>query len=380
MILDASDADGIFCRILRKEADGPAAVTEKLANICQTFSARDLSQNSYWQEEWILWSLLRKLARSPLPIASAEKISVGGIVQTFLETDPRMVHLLRVKEWLEEICGTMIPAEIRKIAVPAFSELKEVMHVDPDNLSRLILDQKDLDYDQAQLMTIWDYLRRGQIQEAISWCLQVDQGWRAAIIAGGFVHEDPRLDGGHGEPTGNPNRALWKEAVVRLIKDMSVGNVEKAVYASLVGDVNGIESVCKDWKDLLWASIVSIVEDYIEEQTAHPGHKVSTDGVRKHLAMAFDYIETHPRLKPLKAMFYPAIKALILEDNYFGTLFDLISSPRSKYSANILRFAAASIVVYRACGHQPTDHYDLVISAYLDSLPNAHHEIGRAHV
>lgn len=69
-------------------------------------------------------------------------------------------------------------------------------------------------------------------------------------------------------------------------------------------------------------------------------------------------------------IFYPVIKALILKDNYLGTLFSVMSGAPSKHE-KFLRFAAMStIVLSESWLENPglDGYHDILIHSYVSRL------------
>lgn len=110
-------------------------------------------------------------------------------------------------------------------------------------------------------------MRRGRLPDAIDLCQSSDQPWRAATLRGGSLSSDPFIDSKSSFDAplaGNPNRMLWKSSIFALSQDPSFGQYERSLYASLCGDLYGIQPSCLTWEDHCWAYFTVLVEQGID--------------------------------------------------------------------------------------------------------------------
>lgn len=370
--IDPADSHDFFARLLvpviKTESgdllDEDDGILARFSKMCQAYAKRSsLAMRHNWELEAEFWSLLR-VTLPPItsaPLTDKGAISPLGAVQNFLESKAEFVHLLRIKEWLEKEAGPFLPSETRKAPVPLTHS--PTCPLDPD---AFIPDRLEIDssWEEANLATLWQYLRRGRLQEAIAWCFEVEQPWRAAIISGGFLHSDPVLDGKSvNDLSGNPDRATWKASVKRLIESSSVSLTEKAVYGSLIGDLDSILPLCSDWKDILWAAVITTLEMYVHHFLA--GHWKETSEVTAYLKSAFSHIEAKfVELKSDPVFFL--VKSLIFKGKFYKAAFDNISGA----SDDFLRLAAtASILIFNFTQQQEDiQYFDISLHAYLRFL------------
>ena len=100
----------------------------------------------------------------------------------------------------------MEPVEIRKSYYPyTIREVEAAQNrgivsqycnrLDPDGPARLgkPLHLEDQKYEHNLLKSIFDLVRRGQMQKALQLCRNVNQSWRAASMAGGIYYDNPNL-------------------------------------------------------------------------------------------------------------------------------------------------------------------------------------------
>ena len=232
------------------------------------------------------------------------------LVQNAIAKDPALGELSIVKDWLCETAYTLgtgvHPAEVRKGYQPyTKNKLKQairtstsgkgkatgselVTSLDPDatnradgsDSTRQVLDSEDANYEKALLRTLWEYVRVGELDQAIDMCRQSDVSWRAASLSGGKLYEDDVLAraaataGGdmeilqaEGEERfiqGNLRRKLWKTTCRALAGSEHLDQYEKALYGAIAGEQESMLPVCKSWEDHLWVRINALLEEEID--------------------------------------------------------------------------------------------------------------------
>ncbi|KAK3808490.1 MAG: nuclear pore protein 84/107 [Benniella sp.] len=146
---------------------------------------------------------------------------------------------------------------------------------DPDAVTRdkVKLSESNQRIEQDLLKTVWEYIRRGQIQEASNACIKAGEPWRADSISGGELYSvspaftDPVHDQGQG-PIGNKTRSLWKGTCYALANEVSADRYERAIYGALSGDIPSVLPVCSSWEDHAWVQYNALVEGMIESRLA----------------------------------------------------------------------------------------------------------------
>ncbi|KAF9406299.1 Nucleoporin nup84, partial [Podila epigama] len=126
------------------------------------------------------------------------------------------------------------------------------------------------------LKTVWEYIRRGNMEEAKEACIKAGEHWRAESIGGGeFYTELPAfgvLDAESTDiPRGNKSRSLWKGTCYNLANDATADQYERAIYGALSGDVASVLPVCFTWEDHAWAQYNALVESMTEAQLSKYG-------------------------------------------------------------------------------------------------------------
>ncbi|KAJ1968877.1 Nucleoporin nup84 [Dimargaris xerosporica] len=183
--------------------------------------------------------------------------------------------------WANDASGTVAGSKPSSLApeVDAYTTT-----LDPDAPLREVksLHPEDASFEHELVRTLFQYIRRGRLVEAMELCIKCGMAWRAASIRGGLFFQDSRLDGddhsdvddndnfADGEENhtislgGTLNRALWKETCVRLAQDPSLDVVERAMYAALSGTLTHILPVCETWEDYVWAHYTAMIEHKVE--------------------------------------------------------------------------------------------------------------------
>jgi nuclear pore complex protein Nup107 len=201
-----------------------------------------------------------------------------------------------VKDWLQDTAPGFEPCEIKRnhlqytldhlsksksLSKMGISDKQKmsgtVTELDPDATSRqkklLISDDMvyfflSKEFEHNLNWTIFQYIRRGKLDEALELCQDCNQPWKAATLMGGIFHGDPLIDaekdGMHG---GNQNRSLWKAACYALANETSIEKYERAIYGALAGDVNTVLPACKTFEDVLWAYFSAIIEGKFQKVT-----------------------------------------------------------------------------------------------------------------
>ncbi len=142
-----------------------------------------------------------------------------------------------------------------------------VTELDPDATARQArrLHPDDAE-DEIHLMhRLWTLVRQGKLKDAQQLCRDCGQPWRAATFSGGQLYHDPELAGDTNPYEGNPFRTIWRESCCQLSQDGSSDPHERAIYATLCGNLTHILPVCRNWEDYLWAYFKVLVDYKINQ-------------------------------------------------------------------------------------------------------------------
>ncbi|OAF67362.1 hypothetical protein A3Q56_04919 [Intoshia linei] len=115
---------------------------------------------------------------------------------------------------------------------------------------------------------IFELVRAGQLEKAKKLCKIFLHDWRAIILCGSEYYRNDRITDSEGLNiiSGNKNRQLWRQVCLKAVNTPNIGMYERAVYSTLIGHVQGILPICKDWLDCFWAYCI-MNRDIIAENT-----------------------------------------------------------------------------------------------------------------
>uniref|UniRef100_A0A3P9K9Y5 Nuclear pore complex protein n=1 Tax=Oryzias latipes TaxID=8090 RepID=A0A3P9K9Y5_ORYLA len=268
------------------------------------------------QQENCTWRLIASLYRDRVQLALEDDMmadmAVPGesekvVVEQLFQRDAAIRQGQLVVDWLESIAkdqigefsdnieyyaknvcweNTLHALKMRRksggaLTVPLVTEL------DPDAPLRQQRPLADLDReDDARLLkNLFSLIRAGMTEEAQRLCKRCGQAWRAATLEGWKLYHDPNMTSGGLElqpVEGNPQRGVWKACCWRLAEEEQLNRYERAIYASLSGNLRPLLAVCESWEDCVWAYFRVTVDSLVEKDLLSSG-------------MAHQEVETLPR-------------------------------------------------------------------------------------
>ncbi|EDW77928.1 uncharacterized protein Dwil_GK24746 [Drosophila willistoni] len=146
------------------------------------------------------------------------------------------------------------------------------------------LHQLDEEDNQRLSKAIFNYIRSGKIDEGLKLSKHYGQIWRAAILEGWRLHEDPNyqedstgLMGGKSTNLihdkiaieGNPRRDVWKKCAWLLADSSSKGHDDytRATVGVFCGHLGSLKSILQsNWHDLLWAYLKVQIDIRVESE------------------------------------------------------------------------------------------------------------------
>ncbi|KAJ1969233.1 Nucleoporin nup84 [Dispira parvispora] len=174
-----------------------------------------------------------------------------------------------------------------------------VTSLDPDAPHRehKKLHSGDEAFERELIQTLFQFLRRGRLHEAIELCHNNGMAWRAASMRGGLFYHDPLLEVGvrsrdavvpedsdsendlshvdtyDEEAIGSLDRTRWKQACLMLSQDKALDKTERAIYSALIGALDNLLPVCETWEDYLWAYYTAIIESRVDQYLQQRSHQ-----------------------------------------------------------------------------------------------------------
>uniref|UniRef100_A0A3Q0SPI5 Nuclear pore complex protein n=1 Tax=Amphilophus citrinellus TaxID=61819 RepID=A0A3Q0SPI5_AMPCI len=264
------------------------------------------------QQENCTWRLIGSLYRDRVQLALEDDIMTDMVVSNrywiyiFIDFFFFLFFKL-VVDWLESIAkdqigdfsdniefyaknvcweNTLHALKMRRKSGTSFT-VPLVTELDPDAPLRQQRPLADLDReDDARLLkNLFTLIRAGMTEEAQRLCKRCGQAWRAATLEGWKLYHDPNMTSGSVElqpVEGNPHRGIWKACCWRMAEEEQLNRYERAIYASLSGNLKPLLAVCDSWEDCVWAYFRVMVDSLVEKDLMSSG-------------MAHQEVETLPR-------------------------------------------------------------------------------------
>ncbi|OZJ02532.1 hypothetical protein BZG36_04137 [Bifiguratus adelaidae] len=182
------------------------------------YRGKAVAERIWWEAERDTWLLLLRIHKI---FALEEANSNQG-------PEPKVIL-----EWLE--C-TFDPREAAS-SIP----ISEHHRLKSNTVDRSIPDSEASAIRVSQ--TVYFFVRSGQHKNAIEFCKQQNEAWRGASLREALVTKERKQAKRH---------ALWKESCFQLARHGSSNTYERALYATLCGDLEIALSVCFTWRDILW--------------------------------------------------------------------------------------------------------------------------------
>ncbi|XP_028255110.1 nuclear pore complex protein Nup107 [Parambassis ranga] len=257
------------------------------------------------QQENCTWRLMASLYRDRVQLALEEDMitdmvvpseSEKIVVEQLFQRDAIIRQSQLVVDWLESIAkdqigdfsdnieyyaknvcweNTLLALKMRRksgtaLTVPLVTEL------DPDAPLRQQRPLANLDReDDARLLkNLFTLIRAGMTDEAQRLCKRCGQAWRAATLEGWKLYHDPNMNSGSLElqpVEGNPHRGIWKACCWRMAEEEQLNRYERAIYASLSGNLKPLLAVCESWEDCVWAYFRVMVDSLVEKELISSG-------------------------------------------------------------------------------------------------------------
>ncbi|KAH0515359.1 Nuclear pore complex protein Nup107 [Microtus ochrogaster] len=266
-----------------------------------------------------------------------------------------------------------------------------VTELDPDAPIRQKMPLDDLDReDEVRLLKyLFTLIRAGMTEEAQRLCKRCGQAWRAATLEGWKLYHDPNVNGSGTElepVEGNPYRRIWKISCWRMAEDELFNKYERAIYASLSGNLKQLLPVCDTWEDTVWAYFRVMVDSLVEQEI-----RTSVVTLDETEELPREYTEANWTLEKVFEELQATDKKRVLEENQehyhivqkFLILGDIdglmdefskwLSKSRSNLPGHLLRFMTHLILFFRTLGLQTklliSEKHTNLIAFYTCHLP-----------
>ncbi|XP_054741570.1 nuclear pore complex protein Nup107 [Anastrepha obliqua] len=119
---------------------------------------------------------------------------------------------------------------------------------------------------------IFTEIRQGRIDEAMALCKYSGQTWRAAILEGWRLHEDPNYETHMNTREklpieGNPRRDIWKKCAWLMADSKKFDEYTRAIAGAFCGHLDSLKALLNgSWEDLLWAYLKVQIDIRVESE------------------------------------------------------------------------------------------------------------------
>ncbi|XP_030383204.1 nuclear pore complex protein Nup107 [Scaptodrosophila lebanonensis] len=119
---------------------------------------------------------------------------------------------------------------------------------------------------------IFSFIRKGRVDDALKLCKHYGQTWRASILEGWRLHEDPNYDNQGMAPEkmpilGNPRRDVWKRCAWMMADSKKYDEYTRATMGVFSGHLGSLKALLQSsWHDLLWAYIKVQIDIRVESE------------------------------------------------------------------------------------------------------------------
>ncbi|PVU94963.1 hypothetical protein BB561_002152 [Smittium simulii] len=336
-------------------------------------------------------------------------------VQKIFEADKHLAESLAIKTWLENSAPKTRYIETRpgywpftKKEIEISNKKSEtnktlVTQLDPDATTRQQknLAFEDQEYERLMFQSLFDYLRRGKLRDAMLLCIKNDEPWRAASLRGGMYFFDNNIDNNSIDSSlelsasnnsnfltgGNINRELWKYMCSAIACDNNRNIYERSLYGILSGRLDEALTICNTWEDVLWAEITCMIEQNLSNillgsenmfeavNTQSLENSIQKATVSSSLADIFFKLNSYSENEIKKQISDPfrEVQAALMNDNFNDYIKNYAADLRDRgvgsFDLQFLRFLVHLILITRQY-NQPIDEMagDSIISSYVQAL------------
>ncbi|CAD6225773.1 GSCOCG00005718001-RA-CDS [Cotesia congregata] len=227
----------------------------------------DANGNNYVSEKDVITNLL----------SSESQVREYQLIIDWLEKNAcdELEYLPKIEHFTDKTVAwenTLHQLQNQQSGITFGSSRPLVTSLDPDAPIREGKPLHDLDReDDARLeKRMFLEVRCGRLQRAQELAIHCGQPWRAACLLGWQPHHDPNYKNPLVDTKlpieGNPNRALWKLNAWYMSQDTRLGAFNRAIYASLCGNITQLLAVSRSWEDALWSHVKVLMDIEVESE------------------------------------------------------------------------------------------------------------------
>ncbi|CAL1538779.1 unnamed protein product [Lymnaea stagnalis] len=275
-----------------------------------------------------------------------------------------------------------------------------ITEMDPDAPHRQGKPLDDLDQEDETFFIehLFICLRAGQLEKAQELCHRFGQPWRAATLEGWRLLHDPNYYGTSLKSDvalveGNPYRDVWKRVCWQMASEGDMNRHERAVYATLSGNLHGLLPVCSTWMDYVWAYFKVMVDVRVEQEIRlHFRTPRNLDSLPEKFTEALlepqdifneisARIEENIRIQS-EISYHVIQKCIILGDisGLIEVMYRLLQKDREPVSGHLLRFMAHIVLFLKTIGKDCKEELcEAILKAYVEELIRNKHTSLVAH-
>lgn len=259
-----------------------------------------------------------------------------------------------------------------------------VKSLDPDApcRERKPLHPLDMEDQDRLIKHIFQTIRQGRIEDAKALCEYCGQPWRAAILEGWRLYEDPNYELSNErekEPIeGNPRRDIWKKFAWMMADSNKFDDYTRAITGVFCGHLESLLAVSGDsWEDLLWAYLKVQIDIRVENEIRSCCTKTYIPMPEKYGNNAMNLQQIFDEIFQKNIMIQEAAKNPIniiqkhlIMDNISELLCEMQKWIEEKnLSSHMLRFLSHIVLFMRQIGRIDREEIaDQIIKAYVESL------------
>ncbi|XP_039951092.1 nuclear pore complex protein Nup107 [Bactrocera neohumeralis] len=239
---------------------------------------------------------------------------------------------------------------------------------------------------------IFAEIRQGRIDEAMTLCKYSGQTWRAAILEGWRLHEDPNYETQFNtrekQPIeGNPRRDIWKKCAWLMADCKKFDEYTRAIAGAFCGHLDSLKALLNvSWEDVLWAYLKVQIDIRVESEIRACCIKAYLPlpdtywNSKMSLEQIFEELSVHKdaAVRDYNCSKVGIIQKYLILDN-IGELLQIMrrwveesnksNDPRDSLSPHILRFITHIVLFMRQIGRVDKEETaDFIVAAYVDCL------------
>lgn len=403
-----------------------AGVVEECQKETSKLNEKIMRKRTEWLEmECKTWKLLFALYKDRILIQNADQgmdydaPNLGGsekeVIAQLYNCNSTLREYQLIIDWLEACynnkqTGAKVGHTTDRIAVGwenTLFQLKKEQHVafgtgaeivkslDPDAPIREKKPLHALDEEDNMRLSrcIFQEIRQGRIDEAMALCKYCGQTWRAAILEGWRLHEDPNYDtmqsNNHEKIPieGNPRRDVWKKCAWMMADSKKFDEYTRAIAGTFCGHLESLKSLLNNsWEDLLWAYLKVQVDIRVESEIrsccmksymplpdAYWNSKMSLEQIFDELlvhndAVVRDYAQSKVGVIQ-KYLILDNVTELLQQMNRWVEEEQTGLERDSSLSSHLLRFLTHIVLFMRQIGRvDKEDAADRIVAAYVECL------------